>query len=65
MTKQNEELYLLAERVKFNYKHRLITREQAEKDIKPYAEAFNNKSREIAKKLGVRPKLFNFTAYMR
>lgn len=65
MTKENEELYLLAERVKYRYQHQLITRAEAEKALQPYVEAFNNKSREIAKRLGLKPKLFNFSAFMR
>lgn len=65
MTKGNEELYLLAERVKFNYQRKLISRAEAEKAIQPYAEAYNAKARELAKKYNVRPKLFSFTSYMR
>ncbi len=65
MTKENEELYVLAQRVKFNYQRKLITREQAEQALQPYVEAFNNKARELAKKYGVRAKLFNFTSFMR
>lgn len=65
MTNENEKLYLEAQRVKFNYQRKLITREQAEKALQPYVEAFNTKARELAKKYGVRPKLFNFSAFMR
>lgn len=42
-----------------------ITQEEAKKRIAPYAELFNSKSRELAKKYGQRPKLFSFAGFMR
>lgn len=42
-----------------------ITYAQAQKMAKPHLDAMNEKSREIAKRLGVKPKLINFTSFMR
>lgn len=55
----------LAEKTKFLYKTGAITRREAKEMIKPFEEAFNRKSKEIAKKYNVKAKLFNFNAYMR
>ena len=38
---------------------------EAERMAKPHIEAMNQKSREIAKKCGIKPKLFNFASLMR
>lgn len=42
-----------------------VTYAQAQKLAKPHIDAMNEKSKEIAKKCGVKPKYFNFTSYMR
>lgn len=42
-----------------------ISYAQAERMAKPHLDAMNEKSKEIAKKCGVRPKLFNFASVMR
>ena len=42
-----------------------ITYEQAQEMAKPHLEAMNAKSRELAKKFGVKPKLISFTSFMR
>ena len=42
-----------------------ISYEQAERMAKPHLDALNEKSKEIAKRCGVRPKLFNFASFMR
>ena len=42
-----------------------VTYAQAQKMAKPHLDAMNEKSKEIAKKCGVKPKYFNFTSYMR
>lgn len=55
----------LAEKTKFLYKTGAITRREAKEMIKPFEEAFNRKSKEIAKKYNVKAKLFNFNVYMR
>jgi len=47
------------------YRGGQISRIEAEEEIRPYAEAFNAKSRELAKKYGQRPRLFSITSYLR
>lgn len=42
-----------------------ITYAQAQRMAKPHLDAMNEKSREIAKRLGVKPKLINFASFMR
>lgn len=41
------------------------TREEAVERIKPYADAFNAKSKEIAKKYHQKPGRFSLAAYLR
>ena len=47
------------------YKMGYITREEAKALTAEYAEIFNRKSRELARKYGQKPKLFSFAAFMR
>jgi hypothetical protein len=47
------------------YRAGQITRDEAQRRMAVYKSEFNAKSREIAKKHGMRPKLFNFTAFCR
>ncbi len=42
-----------------------ISYDQAERMAKPHLDAMNEKSKEIAKRCGVKPKLFNFASFMR
>lgn len=42
-----------------------ISYEQAQRMAKPHIDAMNEKSKEIAKRCGVKPKLISFSAYMR
>ena len=42
-----------------------ISYDRAREMAKPHLDAMNEKSREIAKRLGVKPKLINFTSFMR
>lgn len=42
-----------------------ITYGRAKEMAKPHLDAMNEKSKEIAKRLGVKPKLINFTSFMR
>jgi hypothetical protein len=60
-----EELKSKAEQAKFLYRTRQITREEAQAEIVPYLEQFNIKSKEVAKKYGVKPKLVNFVGWIR
>lgn len=59
------ELYIKAQEIKVLYKCGKISRDEAKAMIKPYADYFNAKSIELAKKYNQRPKKFNFTAFMR
>ena len=54
-----------AERARFLYKTRQITREEAKQEILPYIELFNEKSKEVAKKHGMKPRLINFVGWIR
>ena len=47
------------------YKTGQITREAAIEAIKPYAEVFNAKSAEIAKKYNRKPKKFSIAGFLR
>lgn len=42
-----------------------ISYDQAKRMAKPHLDAMNEKSKEIAKRCGVKPKLITFTAFMR
>ena len=42
-----------------------ITRKQAQVEIKPYIDACNEKSKELAKKYNQKPKLISFAAFVR
>lgn len=58
-------LYEEALNIKTLYKIGTISREEAKERIKPYADRFNKKSVEIAKKYGQKPQLFSFASFMR
>ena len=59
------ELYIKAQEIRVLYRCGEISRDEAKKLIKPYADYFNAKSIELAKKYNQRPKKFNFNAFMR
>ena len=42
-----------------------VTYDKAKEMAKPHIEALNNKSKEFAKKHGVRPRFVTFAAFMR
>ncbi|ODD23709.1 hypothetical protein BB699_04365 [Listeria monocytogenes] len=54
-----------AHTAKMKYHRNLIDRETAKKQIIPYAEAFNTRSKEIAKKYNQKPKLLSVAAFLR
>ena len=63
-----DEIRLLREKAecaKIGYLAGEISREEAESVIKPYADAFNTKSRELARKYHMRPQKFSMTAFFR
>ena len=61
----NEELRMEAEQARAEYRRGLITREEAKKRIDPFKVAFEAKSKELAKKYGLRAQKFSLTAYLR
>lgn len=65
MEEKNKILLQQAEKAKNLYKIGLITRSEAEKEIKPFIENFNEKATIIAKKYNQKPKLINFVGYVR
>lgn len=47
------------------YRAGQITKAEAKRRMASYESEFNAKSREIARKHGMRPRLFNFSAFCR
>lgn len=54
-----------ARKARARYNAGAISREEAKIIIKPYAEAFNEKSREIAGKYNMRPQKFSLSSFLR
>lgn len=54
-----------AECAKIGYLSGGLTWEEAAERIKPYAAAFNEKSKELATKHHMRPQKFSLTAFLR
>jgi len=65
MTEETKNLKLTANEAKFNYMTGKISRDEAIKLIKPYLQAVNEKSKEMAKKFGLRPKMVSVNGFMR
>lgn len=55
----------IAEEYRALYRLNEVSRDEAKKFIMPYIEAFNQKSTEIAKKYGMRPKTITFAKFIR
>ncbi|MBR4476828.1 MAG: hypothetical protein IKO87_04760 [Kiritimatiellae bacterium] len=60
-----DELRMQAEQARAEYRRGMITREEAKKRIDPFKVAFEAKSKELAKKYGIRAQKFSLTAYLR
>lgn len=60
-----DELRMQAEQARAEYRRGMITREEAKKRIDPFKIAFEAKSKELAKKYGLRAQKFSLTAYLR
>lgn len=60
-----EQLKAHAEQGRALYRRGEITRKQAQDMCKPYIDAFNARSKEIAKKYNQRPKTINFAGFVR
>lgn len=54
-----------AEEARGLYRTGRIGRAEAEARIKPYADAYNARSKELAKEFGVRHKAFSVISYLR
>lgn len=65
MNAEIEVLRNQAEEARFLYRTNQITLEEAKKRIQPYAEKFNEKSKELAKKYHVKAQRFPMLAYLR
>ena len=59
------ELYQKALTIKVLYNSGCISREEAKKEIKPYAIYFNDTSKRIAEKYNRKPQKFSFNSFMR
>ena len=60
-----DELRMQAEQARAEYRRGMITREEAKKRIDPFKVASEAKSKELAKKYGLRAQKFSLTAYLR
>lgn len=65
MNTQTKELKAIAEEYKYLYKTGQISRDDAKLKIMPYIVKFNEKSIEIAKKYGMKPKKISFVTFIR
>jgi hypothetical protein len=65
MTEAMDEMLGKAKMAADMYRIGQITRESAVDSIKPYADAFNMKAAEIAKKYKRRPQRFNMAGFLR
>lgn len=65
MTVELMQLKEQAEKGKALYRTGQISRNEAVEMVAPYINAFNAKSKEIAKKYNQRPKLINFAGFVR
>lgn len=65
MTQEITTIKQQAEDARTLYRMGFITREEAAKAIEPYKQAFNAKSKELAKKYRMKPQLFSLAGYLR
>lgn len=65
MKEETKALKEEAERGRQLYRSSIIDQSQAKKMINPYLEAVNEKSVEIAKKYGMKPKKVQFRSFVR
>lgn len=54
-----------ADKARSLYRSNLINREEAIEQIEPFIQAYNKKSKEIAKKYGQRPKTISIISFLR
>lgn len=60
-----DDLRMEAEQARAEYHKGMISREEAKRRIDPFRVAFEAKSKELAKKYGLRAQKFSLTAYLR
>lgn len=60
-----KQLQAQAEEARAAYRAGHMTREDCNKLVKPYAEAYNTRAKELAKEYGMRFKPFSMAAYLR
>lgn len=60
-----EEIKARAFEARDSYKAGFITRNEAKEAIMPYIKMFNDKSKEIAKKYNMKPKMIGFAGFVR
>ena len=65
MTHEAHMLLLRAQKARTLYNTGKIDRKQAKEEIDPYINLFNKKSKEIAKKYNLKPKLITFSSFVR
>lgn len=61
----SEDIRLIAEQARNEYRSGQITREEAQAKIQPYLDAVNAKAIELAKKYNQKPKKAFFGSYVR
>lgn len=54
-----------ADKARMLYRGNIISRKEAIKDIQPFIESYNTKSKEIAKKYNQRPKTISVISFLR
>lgn len=65
MTEEVKRLMTVADQAKISYYQGYISYEEAKVKIMPYIKAVNKKSKEIAKKYNMKPRLVSMGDYMR
>lgn len=65
MTDEMKALAGAAEEARMKYRMGVISRAEAEFKIQPYADAYNKRSKELAKEHGVKHKAFSIISYLR
>lgn len=65
MTEETKALKAQAFEAKNKFMVGELSRDEAKKFVEPYLEAVNARSKELAKKFNMRPKLVSFSGFMR
>lgn len=65
MNQELNQIKKVAEEYKALYRLGEVSRDEAKKYIMPYIDAFNEKSKSIAKKYGMKPQVISFPKFIR